>query len=367
MTGARDVPHPLEAVGGTPTVQLRSLTEPAEATLVAKLEPADPGGSLPDRSAWQVIRRAEDEGRLRPGATIIGSSSGGFGTALAAIGVSRGYQVIAIVDPTTAPADWMLYEASGAEVIVVDQQDGSGSYHPARLALANRLHRQIPHSFRADKQVSPQHVGAHFRGTARELVATVGDRLTAVVCTVRTSGQLGGVSRYLARHAPQVRVVGVDIVGSTVSDWAPANLADVARVHEVYQVSDEVAHTGCRALVRHEGVLAGVSTGAALTVALRLAMQRGSDEVVALLVADRGEPYLRTAAGPARSAGSGLAGSGLAGSGLAADTSVEGLRTRATWLVPTSAALARGRPRYAPQPAAGRGAPSVPVEQRLAS
>jgi 2,3-diaminopropionate biosynthesis protein SbnA len=358
-----NIPHLLDAVGNTPVIKLQNITTAAESTLAVKLESANPGGSLKDRAAWYIIRRAEMEGRLRPGDTIIESSSGNFGISLAMIGASRNYRVIVIVDPKITPTNRALFEAFGAEVIVVDEKDDSGSYHKIRIAFANELHRNIPNSFRPDQCFNLLNSEAHFRTTVRELLSGVGQRLTSVVCTVSTGGQLGGIARYCARYAPHVRVVAVDVHGSTVFggspegyltpgvglSWTPPNLDDLSTIHEVYKVSDEDAFVACRTLVRNEGLLSGVSTGAALLVALRLAMQGSPDDYVGLLAADRGERYLHTA----------FDADWMSDHGLNLDTSVEGLRHRARQLEPFSISPAQDCANYAHELAEKLGSPII--------
>lgn len=358
-----EIPHLFEVIGNTITVRLRNIVEASEAGLAVKLEGSNPGGSLKDRAAWYIIRRAELEGRLRPGATIIESSSGNFGISLAMIGASRNYKVIAVVDPKITPTNRALFDAFGAEVIVVDEKDDSGSYHKTRIALANELHRKIPNSFRPDQCFNPLNSEAHFRTTMRELLADVGQRLTTVVCTVSTGGQLGGIARYCARYAPHVRVVGVDVEGSTVFggsphgylapgvglSWTPINLDDLSAIHEVYKISDEDAFVACRTLVRSEGVLSGVSTGAALLVALKLAMEGKPGEYVGFLAADRGERYLQTAFDT----------DWMSARNLSLDTSVEGLRNRARLLKPLSTHPLRDCANYAPELAESLGSPTM--------
>lgn len=370
MLNSRTIPHLLKTVGHTPVVAMRNLTEPGEGKLVVKLESANPGGSLKDRAAWNIIRRAEHEGQLRPGATIIESSSGNFGIALAMIGASRNYRVIAIVDPKITPTNRALFEAFGARVIVVHEKDDSGSYHKTRIALANELHRKIPNSFRPDQCFNLLNGEAHFRCTARELHAQMGDQLSAVVCTVSTGGQLGGISRYFKRHAPRVKIVGVDVRGSTVFggsphayltpgvglSWTPDNLRDLAAVDEVYKIDDEDAFVGCRTLVRREGLLAGVSTGGALTVALRLAMRARRGEHIAFLAADRGERYLTTA----------FDDQWMTERALSLDTSIAGLRGRAGRLSPLSTRPALECANFDLSLAEKLGSPSATVQQRLA-
>lgn len=356
------LPEILDVIGSTPVVRLRNLTTHREAELVVKLECANPAGSLKDRPAWYIVEHAERTGALPAGGTIIESSSGNFSIALAMIGAARGYHVIAIVDPKLTPTNRALLEAYGAEIIVVEERDDSGSYHKTRIALANRLHEEIPGSFRPDQCFNPLNAEAHRTTTARELLAQTPD-LTAVVCTVSTGGQLGGIARAVKEHAPHVEVVGADVEGSAVFGgephayltpgvglgWTPANLSDLSLVDEVYKVTDEDAYQACRTLVRAEGLLAGVSTGAALTVALAKAMRGRAGGQVAFLAADRGERYLATAFDE----------DWLREHRLTRTTSPADLRRRAEELVPYSTRPAEECANHRPGLADELGAPSL--------
>lgn len=355
------MPEILDAIGGTPVVGLRNLTTLDEAQLVVKLENANPAGSLKDRPAWYIVEHAERTGRLRPGGTLIESSSGNFSIALAMIGASRGYRVVAVVDPKLTATNRGLLEAFGAEIVVVDEPDDSGSYHKTRIELANRLHRETPGSFRPDQCFNPLNGEAHYRATARELLAQTRD-LAAVVCTVSTGGQLGGIARAVKEHAPRVAVIGVDVHGSTVFggephgylipgvglSWTPANLPDLSLLDEVYLVTDQDAFRACRTLVRSEGLLAGVSTGAALTVALGRAMRAGPGRQVAFLAADRGERYLATA----------FSDDWLTAHGITTATDPESLRERARQLTPHSTKPAEECANHLPDLAAELGSPT---------
>ncbi|RKT53739.1 PLP-dependent cysteine synthase family protein [Saccharothrix australiensis] len=366
-TDPNDVTAPpvLDTIGGTPMISLQHLTRPTDAAVVVKLERCNPGGSVKDRPAWHIVRKAEEDGLLRPGGTVIESSSGNFGISLAMIGAARGYRVIIIVDPKATATNLAMLHAFGAEVIVVDEQDDTGSYHKTRIALANRLHREIPGSFRPDQCFNPLNAQAHHRDTAAELVDQAGPGLAAVVATVSTGGQLGGISRYLREHAPEVHVAGVDAIGSTVFGgeshaylipgvglgWTPTNLDDLSRLDSVYKVSDEDAFLACRVLARSEGVLVGGSTGAALCVALRLARRHGADRSVALLAADSGERYLHTIYDD----------DWLRGHGLSPDTSPAELLRRVDRLVPYSTHPA-GTANYRPELAGELGSPHAPAD-----
>jgi 2,3-diaminopropionate biosynthesis protein SbnA len=356
------VPELLHVIGSTPVVRLRNLTTRGEAQLVVKLEGANPAGSLKDRPAWYIIEHAERTGQLSAGGTIIESSSGNFSIALAMIGASHGYRVIAIVDPKLTATNRGLLEAYGAEIIVVDEPDDSGSYHKTRIALANRLQRQISGSFRPDQCFNPLNGQAHYRTTARELLDQA-HRLSAVVCTVSTGGHLGGIARAVKERAPYVQVIGVDVEGSTVFggephsyltpglglSWTPTNLSDLSLVDEVYKVTDEDAYQACRTLVRCEGLLAGVSTGAALTVALAKAIRARPGQQVAFLASDRGERYLATAFND----------DWLRAHGLNTTTSPEALRERAEDLKPHSTRPAEECANYLPDLAAALDSPSL--------
>lgn len=298
----------LDTIGRTPLITCPNTNQAdAEGQLLLKYERYNPGGSVKDRPALYMVREAERRGLLRPGGTIIESSSGNFGISLAMIGAARGYRVIILVDPKTTAANVALLKAFGAEVVVVTEQDDSGSYHKTRITEANRLARDIEHSFRPDQCFNLLNSEAHYASTARELLEALGDRLAVFVAAVSTGGQLGGVSRYLKTFAPHVRVIGVDAVGSTVFggeahsyripgvglSWTPANL-DVELLDSVYKVADGDAFIAARAFARNEGILMGPSSGACALVGMKLAQQLAPGQCVVSMVADGGDRYLPT-------------------------------------------------------------------------
>ena len=298
----------LGTVGSTPCVRLVHLPHKGSAELWLKLERSNPAGSVKDRSALHLVECAEREGLLRPGGTIIESSSGNFGISLAMIGAAKGYRVIVLVDPKTTQANLAVLRAYGAKVIVVDEQDDMGAYHKTRISKANALHREIPNSFRPDQCFNVQNAEAHYQTTAREIWEQCHRTLDAIVVPVSTGGQLGGISRYFREHAPQVQIVGVDVEGSTIFGgrshgylvqgmglgWTPVNLDDLNRIDLVYKVRDDDAFVACRSLARHEGILAGASSGASLIVALHVASRLAEGKKVLAIAADGGERYLRT-------------------------------------------------------------------------
>ena len=149
--------HLLETIGNTPLIELRNTTASTEGRLLFKYERGNPGGSIKDRPALFIVTEAEKRGLLKPGGTIIESSSGNFGISLAMIGAAKGYRVIILVDPKTTATNLALLKCFGAEVIVVTEQDDSGSYHKTRISLANKLASEIPDAFRL-RITKEQHV-----------------------------------------------------------------------------------------------------------------------------------------------------------------------------------------------------------------
>jgi cystathionine beta-synthase/cysteine synthase A len=295
-------------VGNTPLIQLQNLVGRNEANIILKMEKNNPAGSIKDRPALFIIEEAERRGLLKPHGTIIESSSGNFGISLAMIGAAKGYRVIILVDPKTTPVNLAILKAYGAEVIVVTEQDDSGSYHKTRISLANKLHREIPNSFRPDQCFNPFNAEAHYSKTAPELLQQCDGHIDIVILTVSTGGQIGGISRYLKETDSQVKIIAVDAVGSTVFggqahsyllpgmglSWTPVNINNLRYIDIIYKVPDEDAFMTCRALARHEGILCGGSTGAAVFVALKTSRQLESSKRILCIAPDNGERYLHS-------------------------------------------------------------------------
>ncbi|WP_172249890.1 PLP-dependent cysteine synthase family protein [Saccharibacillus deserti] len=297
----------LDTIGQTPLISISRMNRPEEAQVLFKYERYNPGGSIKDRAALYLVETAEQRGWLKPGGTLIESSSGNFGISLAMIGAAKGYRVIILVDPKTTEANLALIRGFGAEVIVVTEQDDSGSYHKTRIALANKLASEIEGAYRPDQCFNRLNQEAHYQSTAREILEQCPGRPSAFVAAVSTGGQLGGISRFLKTYAPRTQVVGVDAVGSTVFggqanayrtpgvglSWTPVNLS-LSNLDYAYKISDEQAFVTARAFARHEGILMGPSSGACALVALKLAQQWGPEHRIVSMVADGGDRYIQT-------------------------------------------------------------------------
>lgn len=297
----------LETIGNTPLLTIPNTNRANEGQVLFKYERYNPGGSIKDRAAHYIISEAERRGLLKPGGTIIESSSGNFGISLAMIGAAKNYRVLILVDPKTTSANLALLKGFGAEVIVVTEKDDCGSYHKTRISLANRLAKEIDNSFRPDQCFNLLNGEAHYQSTAREIMRDCSNRLTAFVTAVSTGGQLGGISKYLKTYAPNVRIIGVDAVGSAIFGgpsasylipgvglgWTPLNL-NLENVDCTYKITDEQAFLTARTFARREGILIGPSSGASALVALKIAQELGPDDRVVCMISDGGDRYIQT-------------------------------------------------------------------------
>jgi 2,3-diaminopropionate biosynthesis protein SbnA len=297
----------LGTIGNTPLITIPNSNRATEGQVLLKYERFNPGGSIKDRAAIYLINEAERRGLLKPGGTIIESSSGNFGISLAMIGAAKGYRVIVLVDPKTTSTNLALLKCFGAEVIVVTEQDDSGSYHKTRISLANKLAREIENSYRPDQCFNLLNSEAHYKSTAREIMDSCSGNIKAFITAVSTGGQLGGISKFLKTFAPEVQIIGVDAIGSSIfgghSDsyripgiglsWTPVNL-NMEFVDCAFKISDEQAFLTARALARNEGILMGPSSGACALVALKVAQELKPEDRIVCMISDGGERYIQT-------------------------------------------------------------------------
>jgi cysteine synthase len=307
----------LETIGRTPMVRLRRVVPHDAAEIVAKLEFFSPGGSIKDRAALSMIDAAERSGRLLrdQGATVVEPSGGNTGVGLAMVCAVRGYRCIVVVPETTSKDKLAVLRAFGAEVVTARADVEAGSpegYIGKAEALAEELGAFMPDQF--DNPANPS---AHERGTALEILEQCDHRLDAFVACVGSGGTLGGVSRVLRERVPKVRIVGAapdrtraagphgSIVEGVIDDL------DSCAVHgvtpdEIELVSDRDAVTMMLALARQEGILAGTSSGVAVTAALRVALRLGPGKRVVTVVPDTGRNYLSSCLDPSWRAARGL-------------------------------------------------------------
>jgi cysteine synthase A len=290
-----------DLVGGTPMLRLKRLVAPGSADLFAKLEYLNPGGSVKDRAAIGIIRRAEQEGRLAPGGTIVEATAGNTGIGLALIGVNRGYKVKLFVPENFSQEKVTIMLALGAEVERTPDEEGmQGAIRRAKELVATDRSAFMAGQF--ENMANPDY---HHETTAVELFEQMSGKVDAVVLGCGTCGTFTGVARYLKEHVPGVLAVAVTTQGSVLGGGAPGphkvegignnfipETFDPAVCDEVIAVTDDNAFATVKQLAAQEGVLAGSSGGAVVFAAMEVARRLGTGKRVATIIPDSAERYL---------------------------------------------------------------------------
>lgn len=294
-----------DLVGNTPLVRLGRVTDGIAATVLAKVEYVNPGGSAKDRIARSIIDAAERDGLLKPGGTIVEPTSGNTGVGLALVAIERGYRMIFVVPDKFAGSKVDVLRAYGAEVVEVPASvapDDPRSYY----SVSDRLAREIPGAFKPNQFANPNGPLAHYGSTGPEIWRDTDGRVTHFVAGIGTGGSITGTGRYLRDvSGGGVRVVGVDPVGSIYSggdihgydvegvgeDFFPETF-DPTVVDAYERVTDAESFAMTRRLAREEGLLVGGSSGMAVVGALRVARQLPPEAVVVVLLPDHGRAYL---------------------------------------------------------------------------
>jgi cysteine synthase len=288
-------------VGQTPMLQLKKLVPPGSADIFVKLEYLNPGGSVKDRAAIGLIARAEREGKLKPGGTIIEATAGNTGIGLALIGVNRGYKVCMFVPEKFSEEKVLIMRALGAEVIRTPEAEGM----QGAIQRANELLATDPSAFMAAQFENPANPEFHYETTAREIFEQMEGRIDAVTVGCGTAGTFTGIARFLKERLPHVFTVAVETQGSILgggkpgphkvegigSSFIPGNF-DRSVCDEVMMVTDEQAFGMVKELAAREGVLGGSSSGANVYAALRIAKRLGAGKRVVTLIPDSAERYL---------------------------------------------------------------------------
>ena len=294
----------LDLIGDTPLVRLDRLATKASCTLLAKLEMQNPGGSVKDRAALNMIDAAERDGTLHPGGTIVEPTSGNTGVGLAIVAARRGYRCIFTVPDKVTREKIQLLRAYGAEVMVCESalaHDHPDSYY----GMAQRLAASTPGGFMPDQYTNPHNPEAHYLTTGPELWRQTDGRITHFVASVGTGGTISGTGRYLKERNPSIQVIGADPEGSVYSggsgrpylvegighDYFP-EAYDPSVCDEVIAVSDRDSFLTARRVAREEGILVGGSCGTAVWAALAVVPRLGPDDVLVVLLPDSGRGYL---------------------------------------------------------------------------
>lgn len=297
-----------ELVGETPLVKLtRTIAEKElNATVYAKLECLNPAGSAKDRVAVSMISDAESKGLIRPGSVLIEPTSGNTGIGLAAVAAARGYRVILTMPETMSIERRNLLKAYGAEIVLTKGSEGM----KGAIAKADELAASIPGSYIPGQFVNPANPAAHYATTGPEIWRDTDGRVDIFVAGVGTGGTITGVGRYLKEKNRSVKIVAVEPAGSPVlskgiagthglqgigAGFVPATL-DLSVCDEIVTVEDEDAYRSGRELAQKEGLLVGISSGAAVYAACELAKRpENFGKIIVALLPDTGERYLSTA------------------------------------------------------------------------
>ncbi|MCG6871286.1 MAG: cysteine synthase CysM [Gammaproteobacteria bacterium] len=282
-----------ECIGNTPLVRLQRIGAGTGNTLLAKLEGDNPAGSVKDRPALHMIRRAEERGEIRPGDRLIEATSGNTGIALAMVAAVRGYPLTLIMPENMTLERRAVMLAYGAEILLVSEAE---SMFGAR-DLAETLQRQGKGRV-LDQFANPDNPGAHYQTTGPEIWRDTAGQVSHFVSAMGTTGTIMGVSRYLKEQDPGVRIIGVHPAeGATITGirrWPPEyvpRIYEPSRVDEVLEVTQEEAEDMTLRLAREEGIFCGISSGGAVAASLRVA-EKISDATIVTIICDRGDRYL---------------------------------------------------------------------------
>ncbi len=290
-----------QLVGETPMLQLKRLVPAGSAEVFAKLEYLNPGGSVKDRAAIGIIRRAEQEGKLKPGGTIVEATAGNTGIGLALIGVNRGYKVRLFVPERFSEEKVTIMRALGAEVFRTPDAEGmQGAIQQAKELVAGD-----PSAFMAGQFENLANPDYHYETTAHEIFEQMDGKVDAVVLGCGTCGTFSGIARYLKEKSPAVLAYAVETQGSTLGGGPPGphkvegigasftpKTFDRAVCDEVMMVMDDDAFGMVKTLAAQEGVLAGSSGGAAVFASLKVAKKLGAGKRVVTIIPDSAERYL---------------------------------------------------------------------------
>ena len=296
-----------DLIGGTPLLELTNYEKANElnAKIYAKLEYFNPAGSVKDRIAKAMLDDAEEKGLLKPGAVIIEPTSGNTGIGLASVAASRGYKVILTMPETMSVERRNLLKAYGAVLVLTEGAKGM----PGAIAKAKELAEQTPNSYIPSQFTNPANPAVHLKTTGPEIWADTDGKVDIFVAGVGTGGTLSGVGAYLKSQNPNVKVVAVEPTTSPVLSGGKAGPHKIQGIgagfvpdtlntdiyDEIFPVQNEDAFATGRALARSEGVLVGISSGAAVFAAAQLAKRpENAGKVIVALLPDTGERYLST-------------------------------------------------------------------------
>jgi len=301
----------LEQIGNTPLIKLNRINKGLKPQIFAKLESANPGGSVKDRIGYSMIIDAEKRGELKPGGTIIEATSGNTGIGIALSAAVKGYKSIFVVTDKVSEEKINYLKALDSEVIVVSRsvEPDSPEYY---INVAKRLAKEIPNSFFAYQYSNPSNPEIHYQTTGPEIWEQTDGRITHFISSIGTGGTISGTGRFLKEKNPDIKIIAADPLGSIFKhyketgeiikgtpylvegigqDCLPENV-HFQYIDKIYNISDKESFTAARRLTKEEGIFSGGSTGTIVHVALEVAKECSTNDVIVFIVCDTGERYL---------------------------------------------------------------------------
>mgnify|MGYP000116383716 CR=1 FL=1 len=295
----------LDAVGQTPMVRMRSIGRDLDCEILAKCEFLNPGGSIKDRIGKRMLEEAQKKGRIHPGDTLIEPTSGNTGIGLALAAAVYGYRMIITMPEKMSREKQVVLEALGAEIIRTPTE-AAWDAPESHIGVAKQLQKILPNAYILDQYGNPDNPAAHYYGTAEEILEQCDGKLDAIVMTAGTGGTITGVAKRLKEKVKNVRVIGVDPVGSILAGPGPIHsykvegigydfipdVLDRSLVDEWIKTEDRPSFQMARRLIRQEGLLCGGSCGSAMWAALQVAKKMGPKKRIVVILSDSVRNYM---------------------------------------------------------------------------